>query len=224
MPLGRPLSINGILTTFPDVLTNTLFYMRMKYIFTLILCCAALSSQLLAQDIFQKHVGSTGSDYLTDMLRLPDGKYIALGYTKAKSADSSYAQLFKLDTAMNVLWSKTFSFNNQMRTTDVTLLKDGSFILAGRTWQTPTAATKQGGFVIKTDSVGATLWTKTIKFDGSETMLKVMEETDGTLRYFVAGAITTHYMKAAADGTPTSAPVAPTNGAFDMVSQKVVRL
>jgi Secretion system C-terminal sorting domain len=158
------------------------------------------------------------------MHRLPDGKYIAFGYSKSKTSDSTFAQLFKMDTAMNVLWSKTFTFNNQMRTTDITPTADGGFILAGRTWQTPTAATKQGGFVIRTDSIGATKWTRIIKFDGSETMLKVMEEADATLRYFVTGSTTTHYMKAAADGTPTNAPVAPTNGAFDLVSHKVVKL
>lgn len=197
----------------------------MKYVFTLVLCCVlGATNGLFAQDIFQKHVGSTGSDFLTDMLRLPDGKFIAFGYSKSKTSDSTFAQLFKMDSSMNLLWSKAFTFNNQMRTTDITLANDGGFILAGRTWQTPAAVTKQGGFVIRTDSVGATRWTRIVKFDGSETMLKVMEETDNTLRYFVTGATTTHYMKAAADGIPTNAPVAPTNGAFDMVSHKVVKL
>ena len=65
------------------------FLLRMKYVFTLIVCCVLGSTNgLFAQDIFQKHVGSTGSDFLTDMLRLPDGKFIALGYSKSKTSDS----------------------------------------------------------------------------------------------------------------------------------------
>lgn len=194
----------------------------MKYLFTLTLCCL-LSFGISAQEIFQKHVGSTGADYMTDMQRLSDGSFISLGYTIVKSADSSYAQLIKLDSAMNVVWQKTFSFNRQMRTTDITPTADGGYIIAGRTWQVP-AATKQGGFVIKTDATGNSLWSRILKFDGSETLLKVMEEADGTLRYFVASAATTYYMKAAANGTPTTTPIAPTNGAYDLVVKKVVRL
>ena len=194
----------------------------MKYFFTLTFCCL-LSFGVSAQDIFQKHVGSTGADYLTDMQLLPSGNYIALGYSVAKTADSSYAQLFKLDSAMNVLWSKTFSFNRQMKTTDITVTADGGFLIAGRTWQVP-AATKQGGFVIKTDSMGTASWSRIVKFDGSETMLKVMQEADGTLRYFVSGTKTSYYLKAAADGTTTSQPIAPTNGAYDFIARKVVRI
>ncbi len=194
----------------------------MKYLFTLTLCCL-LSFGLSAQEIFQKQVGSTGADYMTDMQRLSDGSYISLGYTIIKSADSSYAQLVKLDSNMNVVWQKTFSFNRQMRTTDITLAADGGYLIAGRTWQVP-ATTKQGAFVIKTDATGNTTWNRILKFDGSETMLKVMQEADGTLRYFVAGNSTTHYIKAAADGTTTSAPIAPTNGAYDLVVKKVVRI
>ena len=194
----------------------------MKYVFTLTLSCL-LFFGLSAQDLYQRHVGSTGADYLTDMHRLSDGSFIALGYTIVKSADSSYAQLFKLDTAMRVIWSKSFSFNRQMKTTDLTLTNDGGYLLAGRTWQTPAAA-KQGGFVIKTDSLGNSSWSRILKFDGSETLLKVMQEADSTLRYFVASANTTYYMKAKADGTPTTTPIAPTNGAYDLVVKKVVRI
>jgi hypothetical protein len=197
----------------------------MKYVFTLIFCCLLASSPLFSQDIYQRQVGSTGADYLTDMQRLSDGSFIALGYTVVKSADSSYAQLFKLDTAMRVIWSKAFSFNRQMKTTDITVTSDGGFLLAGRTWQTTPDAIKQGGFVIKTDSVGNSAWSRILKFDGSETLLKVMQEADNTLRYFVASANTTYYLKAAADGTPSTAPiVAPTNGAYDLVARKVVRI
>jgi Secretion system C-terminal sorting domain len=194
----------------------------MKYLFTLTFSCL-LFFGLSAQELYQRHVGSTGADYLTDMHRLSNGTYIALGYTVVKSADSSYAQLFKLDTAMQVVWSKAFSFNKQMKTTDITLSNDGGYLIAGRTWDVPAAA-KQGGFVIKTDSLGNASWSRILKFDGSETLLKVMQEADSTLRYFVAGASTTHYIKAKADGTPTSAPIAPTNGAYDLVVKKVVRI
>lgn len=194
----------------------------MKYLFTLTLSCL-LFFGLSAQDVYQRHVGSTGADYLTDMQRLSDGSFIALGYTIVKSADSSYAQLFKLDTAMRVIWSKAFSFNRQMKTTDITPTNDGGFLLAGRTWDL-TDTPKQGGFVIKTDSLGNSSWSRILKFDGSETLLKVMQEADSTLRYFVASANTTYYMKAKADGTPTTAPIAPTNGAYDLVVRKVVRI
>jgi hypothetical protein len=178
---------------------------------------------LSAQDLFQKQLGSTGADYLTDMQRLSDGTYIALGYTSVKTADSSYAQLFKLDTTMKVLWSKSFSFNRQMKTTDITVSNDGGFLLAGRTWDVPAAA-KQGGFVIKTDSLGNSQWSRILKIDGSETLLRVIQEADSTLRYFVSSANTTYYLKGKADGTPSTTPIAPTNGAYDLIVKKVVRI
>lgn len=195
----------------------------MKYLFT-ILFLSYLSWNISAQEIFQKHLGSVGADYMTDMQRLPDGSFVALGYSKMRTADSSYAQFFKLDSNMNVIWSRTFTFNNNLITTDISITRDKGFLVSGRTWQTPTAATKQGGFIIKTDSMGVTQWSRIIKFDGSETVVGAFQEADSTYRYFVAGATTTAYLKADRAGVPNSQPVNPTNGTYDMIVRKVVRL
>ncbi|MFM2269809.1 MAG: hypothetical protein RL757_3250 [Bacteroidota bacterium] len=196
-------------------------------LFFTVVSCLVCCQSMMAQEIFQKHFGSAGIDVMTDMLRLPDGKYIGLGYSQKTTGDSSFTQLVKLDTNMNVIWSKTFTFNNQMRTTDITQANDGGYFLAGRTWQTPTNAAKQGAFVIKTDSLGNNIWSKIIRFDatGTENMTKVIEEADGTLRYFITGATTTTYLKANASGVPVNASaVNPTNGTFDFLTRKVVRI
>ena len=193
---------------------------KMKFLYTLILSCL-FSFSISAQDLYQKQLGSVGADRMTDMKRLTDGSYIAWGYSQ--KGDSSFAQLFKVDSTMNLVWSKTFTFNKQMRTTEFSIMADGSYLLCGRTWQTP-AATKQGGFVIKTDASGVTQWTRIIKFDGSETAVAAYAEADGNIRCFVTGATTTHYMKLTAAGVPSGDIVNPTNGTYDMIARKVVRV
>jgi hypothetical protein len=194
----------------------------MKHFLTFLVGCLLCGTPLSAQTVYQKHLGSAGADYMTDMQQLPDGKYVTLGYTAQR--DSTYAQFFKLDSNMNVIWARTFSFNNQMKPTEITQTLDKGFIITGRTWQTPTAAAKQGGFVIKTDSLGVTQWQRIIKFDGTETIVKVTQEADSSLRYFVAGALTSSYMKADKLGTPANAGISPTNGAEDFIMRKVVKV
>lgn len=195
----------------------------MKYLFTVLFfsfACVGVS----AQEIFQKHLGSAGADYMTDMRRLPDGSFVALGYSQMRHVDSSYAQLFKLDSNMNIIWSRTFTFNNKLTTNDLTMTNDKGFLIGGRTWQTPTAVATQGGFVIKTDSMGISQWSRIFKFDGSETVIGAFQEADSTYRYFVAGATTTAYIKADRMGVPNAQIVNPTNGTYDMIARKVVRL
>ena len=90
----------------------------MEYLFTLLFfsfVCVGVS----AQEIFQKHLGSAGADYMTDMQRLPDGSFVALGYSQMRHVDSRYAQFFKLDSNKNIIWSRNFTFNKKLLKTDI---------------------------------------------------------------------------------------------------------
>jgi hypothetical protein len=194
----------------------------MKSFLTFFVSCLLFGTVSAQQQIFQKHLGSAGADYMTDMMQLPNGSFVTLGYTK--QGDSTYTQFFKTDSLMNLLWSRTFSFNNQMKPTEITRTVDNGFIIAGRTWQTPTAATKQGGFVIKTDSTGVTQWQRIIKYDGTENVVKVTQEADSSYRYFVSSATSSAYIKADKLGVPTTQGVNITNGAADFVIRKVVKV
>jgi uncharacterized membrane protein len=194
----------------------------MKQFLTFFVGCLLFGTVSAQQQIFQKHLGSAGADYMTDMQQLPDGSFVTLGYTK--QGDSTYTQFFKTDSLMNVVWSRTFSFNNQMKPTEITRTVDNGYIIAGRTWQTPQAATKEGGFVIKTDSTGVKQWQRIIKYDGSENVVKVTQEADSTYRYFVTSRISSYYIKADKLGVPTTQGVNITNGGEDFVMRKVVKI
>jgi hypothetical protein len=195
----------------------------MKQVFTLILLCATLFGAS-AQEIFQKALGSTGADYLSDLQRLNDGSYIALGYTRIPAADSMFTQLFKLDSNMNVVWTKTYSLNNQTKPFELANANDGGYFIYGRTWQTPTVNAKSGAFVIKTDANGNAAWSRLVRFDGSESMIKVVQEADNTLRYFVRGSNTSYIHKADATGALTGTAYGFTGGTYDIIFRRVLRM
>jgi hypothetical protein len=112
--------------------------------------------------IWSKTVGS-GTETAYDIMSTSDGGYIIVGCT-ADIGDGSSANLndafaLKTDSGLNVQWTKKYtvpSIANVFRT--VTTTAQGDFIFAGAT-----TGLAGGGFniaVVKTNSLGDTLWTR----------------------------------------------------------------
>ncbi|MCD4707500.1 MAG: T9SS type A sorting domain-containing protein [Candidatus Sabulitectum sp.] len=103
--------------------------------------------------------GGTETDKAWSVQQTTDGGYIMAGYTESYGAGYQDAYLLKTDSSGDTLWTRTFGgatydygFSAQQTT-------DGGYILSGWTWSYGPGY--YDVYLIKTDSSGDTLWTRT---------------------------------------------------------------
>ena len=132
-----------------------------KIILTMIIFCTTLTLSLSAQDIlWKKNYGlTTADDYGRAVVGTNDGGIAIVGYTGSYGAGGFDVWLIKTDANGNSLWSKTYGgvgddYGYSLKQTD-----DGGFVIGGAT--NSFGAGGLDSYLIRTDSLGDTLWTKT---------------------------------------------------------------
>jgi hypothetical protein len=88
-----------------------------------------------------------------------DGGFIIAGFTTSFGADSSNIYLIKTDSLGDTSWTRTYGGNNIDGSSSVQQTLDGGYIIAG--WTTSFGAGSSDYYLVKTDSIGDTLWTRT---------------------------------------------------------------
>ena len=89
-----------------------------------------------------------------------DGNYVIAGYTLINLNSSEYSYLVKLDITGNIIWSKLYGNTDSTRSLHVSSIQqtaDSGIVMTGA-YSSP-----QGGqdvFLLKTNSIGDTLWTR----------------------------------------------------------------
>ncbi len=99
--------------------------------------------------------GGVGADKALCVMQTADGGYIVGGSSTTNGNGVDDAAVLRLDTAGNILWSKRFGDNGPDRIQAILQLPDGGFLIAGNT-----AVNSFRIFLMRTDSVGDTLWVK----------------------------------------------------------------
>jgi len=127
-----------------------------------------------------KTYGGSGSDCGESVQQTSDRGYIIAGYTNSYGAGSSDVYLIKTDSAGDTLWARTYGGSDEDYGGSVQQTSDGGYIVAGETWSYGEGG---GVYLIKTDSFGDTLWTRT--YGGSDEDYSVQQTTDGG--YIVVG-------------------------------------
>ncbi len=115
-----------------------------------------------------------------------DGGYIMAGSVQSTVASSTAdVYLFKTDSNGNCLWSKTFGGSNEDMASYVQQTNDGGFIIAG---STSSFGTNQKLYLIKTDTIGDLVWSKTVNGSsgGGAFNNAVQQTNDGG--YIIAGS------------------------------------
>ena len=110
------------------------------------------------------------------------------------------------DQESDILWTKTYGGSNQDRGYSVQQTSDGGYIIAG--WTESFGAGGEDVYLIKTDSLGDSLWTKTYGYSSSDFGYSVQQTTDGG--YIIVGCtypfgaafVDVYLIKTDADGNP----------------------
>ena len=130
-----------------------------------------------------KTFGGSDSDGGYSVRQTSDNGYIVVGYTESFGAGDEDVWLIRTDAGGDTLWTKTFGGTNKDGGESVQQTVDGGFIVAG--YSRSYGAGNYDFWLIKTDSSGNTLWTKTIGGSDQDWGRSVQQTTDGG--YIVVG-------------------------------------
>jgi hypothetical protein len=130
--------------------------------------------------------GGSGTNVGYSVQQTTDGGYIIAGATNPYDSIWNYVYLVKTDAWGESLWARTYGGTGDNEGYSVQQTTDGGYIIAGAT--NSFGAGDYDVYLIKTDGLGDTLWTRTYGGTGDDEGYCVEQTTDGG--YIVAGATT----------------------------------
>lgn len=128
--------------------------------------------------------GGPGQDLGYDLQPTLDGGYIVASYTNSSGAGNFDFYLIKLSSGFGVEWSHTYGGSGNDQAYSVKQTSDGGYILAGQS-NSFTAGEDNDVYVVKTDVLGDTLWTRTYGGSNEDIANAVDVTADGG--YIIAG-------------------------------------
>ncbi|CAN5487710.1 hypothetical protein BH11BAC1_BH11BAC1_13580 [soil metagenome] len=143
----------------------------------LLLLLFMINFSVQAQVTFQKTIGGTGIDIGYSICETIDGGYVITGSTESFGAGNSDVYLIKLNEYGDSLWTKTFGGIDNELGTSVQQTTDGGYIIVGSTYSF--GAGHSDIYLIRTDSNGDSLWTKTFGRMDYDDGYSVQKTSDG---------------------------------------------
>ena len=134
--------------------------------------------------LWTRTYGDASHDYVTSLHRTADGGYVIAGVTSSFGAGEYDGWLLKVNASGETLWTRTYGGSGTDRTYSVDVTADGGYILTGFC----DLNGPLGGdlWLARTDSLGDTIWSKTLPAPGHDAGYCVEETEDGG--YIVVGA------------------------------------
>jgi hypothetical protein len=133
----------------------------------------------LGDTLWTKIIGGTYAEFGTSIQQtVPDNGFIIVGYTESFSGGwPGDIYLIKTDSLGDTLWTRAYGGSGIESCFSVQQTKDGGFIITGLTESF--GAGLIDAYLIKTDSTGDTLWTRTFGGTSSEQGRSVQQTSDG---------------------------------------------
>lgn len=126
---------------------------------------------------WSKSDGGADDDRIYSIQLTSDDQYIGAGYTRSYGSGGADMFVVKMDTSGKKIWSKTFGGSSNDMAESIQLMTDGGHIVAGYT-----ESLGAGGsdfFIVKIDSDGNEVWSKTYGASFDDRAIEIGETTDG---------------------------------------------
>lgn len=134
--------------------------------------------------LWTRTYGGTGYDEAYSLAVTPDRGYILAGSTNSFGAGAFDVYVVKADSLGRLKWARTYGGTENDEAYSVQPTQDGGYIVAGATRSF--GLTDGAVYLIKTDSIGDTLWTKTFASASDDRGYAVLPAADGS--YVVTGS------------------------------------
>lgn len=138
--------------------------------------------------LWQNTYGGSNDDEGYDVKQTSDGGFIIAGHTKSFGAGGMDVFLIKTDSLGNQEWTRTFGGPQDDEGYSVVQTSDGGYLVAGAT-----SSFGAGGrdiYLVRTNSMGNTIWTKTLGGLSSDGAWSIVQTSDGG--YALAGWTFSH--------------------------------
>lgn len=142
-----------------------------------------IKTDSLGDTLWIRAYGGSGLDAAYFVQQTQDGGYVMAGYTESFGSGLSDFYLIKTDLLGDTLWSRTFGGIYNDRAFGAEQTTDGGYIVAG--WTQSFGDISGDVWLIKTDSLGGILWSRTYESGGSESGRSIRQTSDGG--YIVVG-------------------------------------
>lgn len=152
--------------------------------FLFLLAVFLFPTHVRAQVTFGRAYGGANEDVGNSVVQTLDGGFVVVGHTLSFGAGRSDVYLVKTDAAGDTLWTRTYGDSLDDAGLSVRETQDSGYVIVGST--TPLGSTGWSDvYLIKTDSLGDTLWSKTFGGSGIDAGSSVQQTSD--LGYVIAG-------------------------------------
>lgn len=132
--------------------------------------------------LWTRTYGGLGWEQAYSVRQTADHGYVVVGYTTASGGADIW--LVRTDSLGDTLWTRTYDGGMEDQGCQVQLTADHGYIVAG--YGMPSGTGGHDAWLIKTDSLGDTLWTRAYGGDGDECAFSVAQTAD--LGYVLAGS------------------------------------
>jgi hypothetical protein len=116
-----------------------------------------LNTNLYPQVTFERTYGGILGEFAYGCQQTSDSNYIIVGVTRSFGSGGNDVWLVKIDTLGDTLWTKTYRGVEDDGGRAIQQTQDGGYVIAGHTFS---GAGFHSVYVLRTDSIGDTLWTR----------------------------------------------------------------
>ena len=108
--------------------------------------------------LWSQHYGGSADDEAYDALQTNDGGFIMAGYSWSFGYSADF-YVVKTDSVGDTLWTRTFDSWMDDYARSILATTDGGYVIAGYAGY---SGTMNSSYIVKIDSIGDVLWTRTI--------------------------------------------------------------
>lgn len=148
-----------------------------------------LKTDSLGDTLWTRTYGGEAFDHGLSVKQTPDGGFIIAGPTRSFGAGDADVWLLKTDSLGDTLWTRTYGGIDFDAAIAVQLTSDKEYILAGIT-RSFNIFSSLDAYLIKTDSLGEMLWTRTYGGAGDDFFESVQQTFDGG--YIMTGFVASY--------------------------------